>query len=308
MRCVKLGPIQWTRGIAMEMSQIRYVLAAAKTLNFTEAAEDCCVTQPALTKGIKAMESELEAELFHREGRRVRLSEFGKSLLPHLQQILEETEAARALAQNFRLLKQVPIRLGVLSTVGHMRLARFLAHFERASPGVELSVSEGSASKLADSLLDGELDVAIATRTNDLEERFRTQDLYTERYVVVFPPDHRLGALNAVSLSDLSGENYVDRLSCEMREMVMKVCQAEGVKLYARFRSEREDWVQAMVLAGIGFAFMPEYSVSLPGLMQRPLIKPQVERNIAAMTVPGRKFSPVLESFLRAANRFAWPG
>lgn len=290
------------------MAQIRYVLAAAKTLNFTKAAEECSVSQPALTKGIKALEAELEAELFHREGRRILLSEFGRSMLPHLQQILEETEAARALAQNFRLLNKVPIRLGVLSTVGHVRLARFLARFEKSSPGVELSVSEDNASELADRLSDGKLDVVIATRTDDLAERFRTQDLYRERYVVVFPPDHRLGSLNAVSLSDLSGENYVDRLSCEMREMVMSVCQAEGVELYARFRSEREDWVQAMVLAGIGFAFMPEFSVSLPGLMQRPLIEPAVERQVVAMTVPGRRYSPGLESFMRAANGFPWPG
>jgi DNA-binding transcriptional LysR family regulator len=290
------------------MAQIRYVLAAAKSLNFTKAAEECCVTQPALTKGIKALENELEAELFHREGRRVLMSEFGKSMLPHLQQIAEEAEAARALAQSFRLLKKVPIRLGVISTVGHVRLARFLARFGNASPGVELSVSESSPADLADRLLDGELDVVISTRTSDLTDRFRAQDLYKERYVVVFPPDHRLGTLNAVSLSDLSGENYIDRLSCEMREMVMQVCQAEGVELYARFRSEREDWVQAMVLAGIGFAFMPEYSVTLPGLMQRPLIEPEVERQIAAMTVPGRKFSPGLESFMRAANGFPWPG
>lgn len=292
----------------MEMAQIRYVLAAAKSLNFTKAAQECCVTQPALTKGIRALEAELEAELFYREGRRVLLSEFGRSMLPHLEQILEETEAARALAQNYRLLNKVPIRLGVLSTIGHVRLARFLAHFEKASPGVEMSVSESSASELADRMLDGELDVLIATRTADLEDRFRTRTLYKERYVVVFPPDHRLGALNAVRLSDLSGESYVDRLSCEMREMVMKVCQTEAVELYARFRSEREDWVQAMVLAGIGFAFMPEYSVSLPGLMQRPLVEPEVERQIAAMTVPGRKFSPGLDTFMRAANRFPWPG
>ena len=50
----------------------------------------------------------------------------------------------------------------------------------------------------------------------------------------------------------------MDRLACEMRETVMAVCADMEVALYARFRSEREDWVQAMVLAGIGFAFMPE--------------------------------------------------
>lgn len=75
-----------------------------------------------------------------------------------------------------------------------------------------------------------------------------------------------------------------------MREMVMQVCAESEVSLYARFRSEREDWVQAMVLAGIGFALMPEYSVTLPGPMQRLLTEPAVD------------------AFLRATRRSAWPG
>jgi hypothetical protein len=80
-------------GTPMEMSQIRYALAASRTLNFTRAAEDCHVTQPALTKGIKALEAELGAPLFLREGRRVLLSDFGRSMIPHLRQIVEEAEA-----------------------------------------------------------------------------------------------------------------------------------------------------------------------------------------------------------------------
>jgi DNA-binding transcriptional LysR family regulator len=292
----------------MEMSQIRYVLAAAKHLNFTKAAAECNVTQPALTKGVKALEAELGAPVFHREGRRVILSDFGRSMLPHLRHIADEAAATRLLAENFRLLEKVPIRLGVMSTIGHLRLARFLAQFEKDHPGVELSVSEAPVGELKDALTNGDLDVALMTRTDDLNAAFRADPLYSERYIVVFPPGHRLGGMNAVTLGDLSGEAYVDRLSCEMREMVMAVCQETGVELYARFRSEREDWVQAMVLAGIGFAFMPEYSVSLPGLIQRPLIEPKVERKIAAVTVPGRKFSPALEALMRSARGFAWPG
>ena len=292
----------------MEMAQIRYVLAAAKHLNFTRAATDCNVTQPALTKGIKALEEELGATLFHREGRRILLSDFGRSMLPHLQHIAEEAETARMIAQNFRLLEKVPIRLGVMSTIGHLRLARFLARFDSIHKGIELAVSEGSVTELTDRLSDGEIDIAIMTRTDPLAESFRTQALYDERYVVVFPPDHRLGRLNAVTLNDLSGEPYVDRLACEMREMVMQVCADSDVTLYARFRSEREDWVQAMVLAGIGFAFMPEYSVTLPGLIQRPLSEPAVERQICTVTVPGRRHSPAVDAFLRATRRFAWPG
>ncbi len=292
----------------MEMSQIRYVLAAAKHLNFTRAASDCNVTQPALTKGIKALEGELGASVFHREGRRILLSDFGRSMLPHLQHIADEAEAAQTLAQNFRLLENVPIRLGVMATVGHVRLARFLAQFEKAHTGLELSVSEGSIAELKEKLSDGELDVAVMTVTDELEAEFRARELYRERYVVVFAPDHRFGGFETLTLADLTGEHYVDRLACEMREMVMAACEANNIELYARFRSEREDWVQAMVLAGIGFAFMPEYSVTLPGLLQRPLVDPAVERRIAAMTVPGRKFSPAVDALMRSTGTFAWPG
>jgi DNA-binding transcriptional LysR family regulator len=277
-------------------------------LNFTRAAEECHVTQPALTKGIKALEAELGAPLFLREGRRVLLSEFGRSMLPHLKLIVEEAEAARTLAENFRLLEKAPLRLGVLSTIGHMRLARFLARLEAAHPGIELAVSEGSMGDLRDGLDAGRLDAAILSDLDSAGEALRLQPLYEERYVVVIPPQHRLGTMNAVTLQDLSGEHYVDRLSCEMREMVMQVCDGEGVQLYARFRSEREDWVQAMVLAGIGFAFMPEFSVSLPGLIQRPLVEPQVARKVALATVPGRRHAPATAALVRAAQSFAWPG
>lgn len=88
----------------------------------------------------------------------------------------------------------------------------------------------------------------------------------------------------------------------------MAVCEQEKVALYARFRSEREDWIQAMVLAGIGFAFMPEYSVTLPGLIQRPLVDPEVSRSISLVNVPGRPFAPAVSAFVRAAQTFPWPG
>jgi len=292
----------------MEMSQIKYVLAAARALNFTKAAQDCNVSQPALTKAVKTLESEMGAPLFHREGKRVLLSDFGKRMLPHLQRIMDEAEVAHDLAQNFKLLIKVPVRLGVMSTVGHLRFARFLGQFEQAHEGVELSVSEDSVERLKARLYDGEIDLAVLNPLDGLGDDFHARELYKERYIVIFPPEHPLGERNAIKLSDLSGEPYVDRLACEMREMVTAVCEQRNIDLYARFRSEREDWVQAMVLARIGFAFMPEYSVSLPGLLQRPLIEPEVERSISLVSVPGRPFSPAVQAFVRSAQAFSWPG
>jgi DNA-binding transcriptional LysR family regulator len=102
----------------MEMHQIRYFIAAVRTLNFTRAAEACKVSQPALTTAIKKLEAHLGSPLFRREGHNLQLSEFGRRMHPNLERILEQTEVAESMAESFRLLKQEPIRLGILSTVG----------------------------------------------------------------------------------------------------------------------------------------------------------------------------------------------
>jgi DNA-binding transcriptional LysR family regulator len=290
----------------MEMHQVRYFLTAAKALSFTRAAELCNVSQPALTTAIKKLEAQLGSPLFHREGRQVALTEFGRRMQPPLAQILEQAKAAETVAKDFRLLNQVPLRLGVMSTIGPMRLAGLLAAFDQQSPGVDATVRDGAPEALAAQLDADELDLAILNPLDGLGENYRAEPLYTERYVVLLPPEHPLRERNALALRDLSGQPYVDRLSCELREKVMSVCNSMGVKLYARFRSEREDWVQAMVMAKIGFAFMPEYSITQPDAIRRPLVDPAVERTISLISVPGRKHSPAVAAFMRAIRAHRW--
>jgi DNA-binding transcriptional LysR family regulator len=290
----------------MEMHQVRYFLAAAKALSFTRAAELCHVSQPALTTAIKKLEAQLGSPLFHREGRQIALTEFGRRMQPHLSQIVEQERAAETVAKDFRLLNQVPIRLGVMSTTGPMRLAALMAAFEHNSPGVDTAVRDGAPEALAAQLDADELDMAILNPLDGLGDNYRAEPLYTERYVVPLPPQHPLSTRNALALRDLSGQPYVDRLSCEMREMVMGVCDDMGVKLYARFRSEREDWVQAMVMANIGFAFMPEFSVTHPDSIRRPLVEPEVTRTVSLVTVRGRKYSPAVAAFIRTVRQHKW--
>jgi len=290
----------------MEMHQVRYFLAAAKALSFTRAAEICNVSQPALTTAIKKLEAQLGSPLFHRDGRHIALTEFGRRMQPHLGQIIEQTKAAETVAKDFRLLNQVPVRVGIMSTIGPMRIAALMAAIEKQSPGLETAVRDGAPEALAAQLDADELDMAILNPLDGLGDNYRAEPLYTERYVVVLPPDSPLRERNALALRDLSGQAYVDRLSCEMREMVMGVCNDMGVKLYARFRSEREDWVQAMVMANVGFAFMPEYSVTHPDSVRRPLVDPEVKRTISLVTVRGRKQAPAVAAFLRAVRAHKW--
>lgn len=291
----------------MELFQIRYVLAAAETLNFTRAADRCNVSQPALTKGIKTLEVELGASIFNREGKRIRLSDFGRSILPTLRETHDQAERAKSIAQEFRLLDKVPVRLGVLGSIGPVRIACYLAAFQSAFEGVEVEVSEASLPKLLNRLEDGELDLVLANPFDGVPEGFHVLSLYTEKYVAVLPPDHPLAARDTVGLKDLSGQPYVDRLSCEMREMFAAVCADHEVELYAKFRSEREDWVQAMVLARIGIAVMPEYSVTTSDLVKRAIVDPAIDRTIALLYVPGRSFTPATTAMVRMAQAYNWP-
>jgi DNA-binding transcriptional LysR family regulator len=169
-----------------------------------------------------------------------------------------------------------------------------------------MEVSEASLPHLLNRLDRGELDLAIANPFEGVPESFHVHSLYTEKYVAVLPPEHPLAKLDTLRLRDLSGQPYVDRLSCEMREMFAAACADHEVELYARFRSEREDWVQAMVLARIGIAVMPEYSVTVPDLVRCPIVDPAISRTIALLSVPGRPFNRASAAMMRTAQGFNW--
>ena len=291
----------------MELQQIRYFIAVYETLNLTKAAAQCQVSQPALTKAIKRLEDYLGSTLFVRDGRRVIVSEFGKILHPNLEEMLRQDQAVKTLSKNFRLLDKTPLSVGVMVTIGPTALAPFLVDFRTKHPGIEVSVVERPLMELLRALKEGEVEVALLHDPEQDNGDIRAEPIYQERYVVVLPPGHALAARDEIRLKDLSKQSYVDRLSCEMRELVMAKAAMEGVELYARFRSEREDWVKGMVLAGMGFAFMPEYAVTAKDLIVRPLVDPAVSRMVSIASMRGRKWSLAASAFSQSLRTYTWP-
>jgi DNA-binding transcriptional LysR family regulator len=291
----------------MELQQIRYFMAVYETLNFTKAAAQCQVSQPALTKAIKRLEDYLGSTLFVRDGRRVIVSEFGKILHPNLEEMLRQDQAVKTLSKNFRLLDKTPLSVGVMVTIGPTALAPFLVDFRTKHPGIEVSVVERPLMELLRALKEGEVEVALLHDPEQDNGDIRADPIYQERYVVVMPPGHALATRDEIRLKDLSKQSYVDRLSCEMRELVMAKAAMEGVELYARFRSEHEDWVQGMVLAGMGFAFMPEYAVTARDLIVRPLVDPAVSRTVSIASMRGRKRSLAASAFSQSLRTYSWP-
>jgi DNA-binding transcriptional LysR family regulator len=284
----------------MEIHQVRYFLAVTETKSFTRAAERCAVSQPALTAAVKKLEEELGGALILRERGGAKLTALGQHVLPRFQRLRDETQAVQVIADNHRRLRQVPLRVGILCTVGPARLAASLAAFRASAPGVELEVAVATHGETLRRLEEAEVDVIVSSLSDAVPSSYVVTPLYDERYVVVLPPGHRLAAREKLTLEDLAGEPYIDRLACEMREQVTRACAVNGTELYATYRTDREDWVQSLVLAGLGFAFMPEHSV-LTGLAgeaaRRPLLDPPLARTVALVRSGDRPQSPAVALF-----------
>lgn len=283
----------------MEMNQVRYFLAVCETRNFTRAAKRCHVSQPALTTSIKKLEDEMGAELFHRDRGAVSLTALGQQLFPRFQRLSQESASIGVVAENHRRLKQVPLRVGALSTVAPARVARYLAGFRGRAPGVELELHVGRHDELLARLEEFELDQVITNMGSVSPDWSVAGELYEESYVVLLPPQHPLAERPVVRLADLAGQPYVDRLACEMREQVTAACAARRLELYATHRTEREEWVQALVQAGMGFAFMPEFSVVPGETIARPLVEPRVTRTISLVRNADRPAVPAAKLFWR---------
>jgi DNA-binding transcriptional LysR family regulator len=290
----------------MEMHQIRYFLAVSEELNFTRAAELCHVTQPALTRAVQKLEEELGGLLFRRERSQTHLTDLGRLMRPHLEQILHEAEHAKTAAKGFLKLERAPLGVGVMCTVGPMRFVSFLGAFRAAHPGVELTLKEGTPDQLHAMLRDGSIDLAVMAQPTPFAEHYDVKPLYRERYVVAFPSGHRFMRQNAIKATDIQGENLLSRTHCEFHDHVSELMRERGIKANVCFGSDREDWIQSMIVAGLGCCLFWESSPTIPGIETRPLIDPEIAREVSLVSIAGRRFSPAVATFVRAIRGFRW--
>lgn len=199
-----------------------------------------------------------------------------------------------------------PLRLGVMCTIGPLRFTPFLAKLRMDFPGLKLAIAEGTPARLGAQLDAGALDLAVIAQPHAFPPRWAASALFRERFVVALPMGHTLAALQAVRLRDLHGQDYVSRASCEFAPYIDTLMAERGIDLNVVFESEREEWVQTMIVSGAGLACMPEHSPMLPGLVIRPMIEPEVMREISLVSPSGRMLSPAALTFSRAIKAYDW--
>jgi LysR family transcriptional regulator, hydrogen peroxide-inducible genes activator len=293
----------------MEMHQIRYFLAVSDELNFSRAAEKCNVTQPALSRAIQQLETELGGQLIHRERHLTHLTELGQMVRPHLEMVHRSAVTAKQLAQDVSQLKRVPLKLGVMSTISPDEIVDLIASLKSRHEGLELQLCDASAPELRDRLLGGSLEVVIyALPGEEPDERTHIMPLFREQMVIAVNRDHRLASQYAFPVKELDGESYIHRMKCEFAGYADHVLEAKGVTCTPTYWSERDDWTLAMVAAGLGFAFMPANSATHPDVVALPVVEPEFWRVVNLVTVRGRPYSPGVGALVQEAMRKKWFG
>ena len=286
----------------MELHQLRYMVAVAKSGNFSRAAEKCHVAQPSLSQQIQKLEDELGQRLFNRLKRGVKLTEAGESFLPRALRILEEVEAARREAEDTRALIRGTVTVGALPTIAPYLLPKVIAQFSEKYPGIEVIVQEDTTARLLKLTTAFEVDLAVVSLPLE-EPNVEVEKLFSEELLLALPSNHALVKKKAVKLADLEEERFIlmKEGHC-LGDQVMGFCNRRNFHPKVSCRSAQMETVQALVATGLGISLVPHMALE-SGPSNRPLYRSldgtKPERAIVAIWPKRRTMGRAAKEFLQ---------
>lgn len=294
----------------MEMQQVRYFIAVARTLNFTRAAEDCNVTQPALTRAIKQLEYELGGDLIRREGRNSHLTELGNKMLPILRQCHEAAQSAKILAKAVKQGDVSMLAVAVARALDPAIIVEALKEMYDAFPGLQLKLKRGSAGEIAAMLKSGDVDLAIGGPLGENWDRLEAWPMFTESFDLIVSPDHGLAMRNDVELDVelIRDERFLIHAGADLTDYERERMGAAGVNMHQAQEVDSVRDLQAMVRAGFGVGIAPAHAVRGDGVTHLDYAALGLSRPVAIYTVAGRQRPREAAALLNLLRGSDWSG
>lgn len=297
----------------MEMQQVRYFVAVAETLNFTRAAEQCNVTQPALTRAIKQLEYELGGDLIRREGRNTHLTDLGNKMLPMLRQCYDSALAAKTLAKAVAKGEISALSIAVSRSLSLQLVMWALTEMHTAFPGIQLKLKRGGSAEISEMLKSGEADIALGGPLGDNWDRLEAWPMFTESFDLVVGNKHALAARNAIELDVelIREEQFLLHSGAELTDYERQTLGAAGVNVANAHEVDSSKDMETLVDAGFGIAVVPKSALRSANLEHLNFEGIDVRRAIAAYSVAGRPRSreaTALLNLLRGADWSATDG
>lgn len=294
----------------LNLQQLQCFSTLAHTCNFRRAAEALGISQPALSRTIKAVEEVIGARLFDRDTRRVEITPTGKELLPIATRILENFQSSLSELSEFLDGRSGHVTVAALPSIGVALLPLAIQQFRKTSPGVEISLVEGAADRLREAVDVGRVDFALSVRPEG-REPLHFRHLFDDPFVLVCRKDHAFAERTCADWSDFAAHPFIaSARSSSIRPITDAAFVQKGLDVRSVLEFPSIAICGALVSAGLGITALPRLAMSLiPGdrLVSVPLLGPQLARPIGLVTRIGRSLSPATRAFMATVEACAEP-
>jgi len=287
--------------ISPSMKHLRYFEALSRHGHFGRAAEECAVTQPALSVQIKELEALIGAPLVERGARRIHLTSLGKEFAERAQEILQAVDELGELARASRGPLMGELRIGVIPTVAPYLLPSVIKALASHYPGLDLRPREAVTAKLITALMEGRLDTAIVALPIS-EPMLREVPLFEEEFLLAraaadadkpVPKPDKLKEMRLLLLEE--GHCF--------REQALSYCSMGSVTPRDLMEGSSLSTLVQMVGAGIGVTLIPEMAVEIEtrsaDVALARLPEPRPTRTIGMVW---RRTNPLSDQFAKVAG------
>lgn len=303
----------------MELRHLRYFIAVAEEGHVTRAAERLGIQQPPLSQQIRALELELDVQLFLRKARGVELTDAGRAFLEEARATLKHLERAVETTRRASRGEQGRLCVGVTSTSPfHPLVPRAIRAFREACPIVSLTLEECLSNESVDRLRNEQLDIAFIRTTPGDGHGLAVNSLLEEAMVVALPSAHILAQSKPeamVSLERLASETFIlyGPPGTGMYDSTIAACQAAGFNPRvgnlgaSTQQAPRITSTLSLVAAGLGITFVPSslQRMNMDGVTYRALTGPN--RPTATLKLASRRGdqSAVVKQFISIVKKAA---
>jgi DNA-binding transcriptional LysR family regulator len=250
--------------IWMNLNQLRIFQSAAKLLNFTRAAEELHLTQPGISKHLRALEEHYGTRLFERLGKKVMLTQAGEALYEATSAAFNLLDAARARIDDINGLAGGKLVIGTSVTIGTYILPGKLVRFRQRHPGVEIKVETALSRHIAEKVLDHSLELGLVGHYAP-DARLEAKPFMTDRLALIVSPRHpwaeRKGALRLKDLGDQT--LLVSKRGSGTGRVVEALLVKEGVTPRVVMELGTTEGVKQAVAANLGVSLLSHHVLHL---------------------------------------------
>lgn len=283
----------------MEWHQLEYFHTLAQLQHFTRAAQQLSLSQPALSRSIAKLESELGVPLFERRGKSVSLNHFGQIFFQHAERAMQEIMAAKQEIQDILDPDHGVISLAFLHSLGNHIVPELLGKFRTTYPKIQFKLYQNATNLILEQLESGKIDLCLSAPPNIHQDSIEWIPLFTEELFVVVPNDHRLSGRTSVQLTEIAAEPIITfKRNYGLRILTDQLFHEAGLVPNITFEGDEIMTVAGLVEAKLGVAVIPHLtSLDNTQVAFVPISEPMCYRTIGLAWVKGKYTSPVVKKF-----------